>query len=84
MLEVRDLTVKYGAITALHGISFSVNDGAIAALIGGNGAGKTTTLRAVSGLIKSQGEILFNGRSLAGLPPAQIVASGVVACVSSK
>ena len=47
MLEVRNLTLNYGAITALQGISLSVKQGAIVTLIGGNGAGKTTTLRAV-------------------------------------
>ncbi len=77
MLEIRNLTVNYGAITALHGISFTVNDGDIVTLIGGNGAGKTTTLKAVSGLIRGRGEILYNGRNLASLPPDQIVAAGV-------
>ena len=53
MLEVSDLFVSYGAITALSGISFTVADGAIVTLIGGNGAGKTTPLRTLSGLLRA-------------------------------
>ena len=58
MLEIKNLAVGYGAITALHGISLSVPAGKIVTLIGSNGAGKSTTLRAISGLIKpASGEI---------------------------
>ncbi len=78
MLEIRDLKVSYGAITALHGISLSVKTGSIVTLIGGNGAGKSTTLRAVSGLVKPQsGAILYEGEDIAGLPPHQIVRLGL-------
>jgi branched-chain amino acid transport system ATP-binding protein len=78
MLEVRNLSVSYGAINALHGISLSVKAGAIVTLIGSNGAGKSTTLRAVSGLVKPQsGEILYDGKNIAGLPAHQIVALGL-------
>ena len=78
MLEIRDLQVSYGAITALHGVSLCVKPGSIVTLIGGNGAGKTTTLRTVSGLLKPQaGEILYGGRNLVGLPPHRIVQLGV-------
>ena len=60
LLGVRDLAVDYGAIRALHGISFEVNEGEIATLVGGNGAGKSTTLHTISGLLKpSAGEIRF-------------------------
>ena len=78
MLEIKNLTVGYGAINALHGVSLSVPAGGIVTLIGANGAGKTTTLKAVSGLLKARtGEILYAGRSIANLPPHQIVKLGL-------
>ncbi len=77
MLEIKNLTVSYSAITTLHGISFTVKEGDIVTLIGANGAGKTTTLKAISGLLKAQGEIIYNARNLANLPPEQIVAAGI-------
>ena len=78
MLEIKNLQVSYGAITALHGVTLSVKPGSIVTLIGGNGAGKTTTLRTVSGLLKPQtGEILYEGRNLVGLPPHRIVQLGL-------
>jgi branched-chain amino acid transport system ATP-binding protein len=77
MLEIKNLTVSYGAITALHGISLEVGQGEIVTLIGSNGAGKSTTLRAISGLVQAQGQILYEGRDLANRPPHKIVASGV-------
>ncbi len=78
MLEIRDLKVSYGAITALHGISLAVQPGSIVTLIGSNGAGKSTTLRAISGLVKPQaGEIFYNGTRIGGLPAHQIVKLGL-------
>jgi len=77
MLEIRNLTVNYGAITALHGISLEVGPGEIVTLIGSNGAGKTTTLRAISGMVQAKGQILYQGRDLANSPPHEIVAAGV-------
>jgi branched-chain amino acid transport system ATP-binding protein len=78
MLEIKNLTVSYGTIPALHGISLSVKVGSIVTLIGANGAGKTTTLKAISGLLKIQsGEILYEGRNIANLPPHQIVKLGL-------
>jgi branched-chain amino acid transport system ATP-binding protein len=78
MLEIKNLTVSYGAITALHGISLSVPAGKIVTLIGANGAGKTTTLKTISGLLKPRsGEILYDGKNIAGLPPHQIVKLGL-------
>jgi branched-chain amino acid transport system ATP-binding protein len=78
MLEIKNLTVSYGAITALHGISLSVKGGGIVTLIGSNGAGKSTALRAISGLIKPQsGEILYEGKNIAGLPAHRIVQLGL-------
>jgi branched-chain amino acid transport system ATP-binding protein len=78
MLEIKNLTVSYGAITALHGISLRVEPGRIVTLIGSNGAGKSTTLRAISGLVRPQsGELLYAGRNLAGLPAHRIVRLGL-------
>jgi branched-chain amino acid transport system ATP-binding protein len=78
MLEVRDLQVGYGAITALHGISLRVEKGSIATLIGANGAGKSTMLRAISGLIPARsGSVLFEWRELLGQPAHEIVALGL-------
>lgn len=77
MLEIRNLVVNYGVITALQGISLAVKQGAIVTLIGANGAGKTTTLKAVSGLLKARGEILYEGRNITNLPPHQIVKLGL-------
>ena len=78
MLEVKNLTVKYGAIAALHGVSLTVKQGDIVTLIGGNGAGKTTTLKAISGLLRTQtGEVIYHGRNIANLPPHQIVKLGI-------
>jgi branched-chain amino acid transport system ATP-binding protein len=78
MLEIKNLQVSYGAISALHGISLSVPAGKIVTLIGANGAGKTTTLKTISGLLKPKsGEIFYDGKNIAGLPPHQIVARGL-------
>ncbi|MBM3830120.1 MAG: ABC transporter ATP-binding protein [Verrucomicrobia bacterium] len=78
MLEVKNLQVNYGAITALHGISLSVSKGDIVTLIGGNGAGKTTTLRAISGLqTAAAGEVLYEGRAITRLPAHEIVKLGL-------
>lgn len=78
MLEIRNLQVSYGAITALHGVTLSVKPGSIVTLIGSNGAGKSTTLRAVSGLLQPQaGEILYDGQNVVGLKAHQIVQLGL-------
>ena len=78
MLEVRNLSVSYGAIAALHGISLSVKQGDIVTLIGGNGAGKTTTLRAISGLqTAASGEVIYEGRNITKLPAHEIVKLGL-------
>jgi branched-chain amino acid transport system ATP-binding protein len=78
LLELKNLTVSYGTITALREVSLEVRRGDIVTLIGGNGAGKTTTLRAISGLLKAQsGEILLEGRNITSLPPHQIVKLGL-------
>lgn len=78
LLEVRNLTVNYGAIAALQGVSLKVNRGDIVTLIGANGAGKTTTLRTVSGLLKARsGEVLYDGRNVTNAPPHELVRLGL-------
>lgn len=78
LLKVENLVVNYGAIQAVRGISFDVEEGSIVTLIGANGAGKSTTLKAISGLIKSQsGKIIYNDKDITGLDTTQIVAGGI-------
>jgi branched-chain amino acid transport system ATP-binding protein len=78
ILEVRDLSVHYGAIQALRGISLSVPRGEVVALIGANGAGKTTTLRAVSRMLRaSGGQVHFEGEDVTRLPSHELVARGM-------
>src|ERR1051325_2558741 len=78
MLEIKNLSVSYGAINALHGISLQIKSGGIVTLIGANGAGKTTALKTISGLLKAQdGEILYEGRNIANLRPHKIVKLGI-------
>lgn len=77
-LDVKDLNVYYGAIHALHGISFDIKQGEIVTLIGANGAGKSTTLRAVSGLIRPRsGSVTFQGQNITLTPAEQIVRMGI-------
>ncbi|HEY2615329.1 MAG TPA: ABC transporter ATP-binding protein [Chthoniobacterales bacterium] len=78
MLELKDLAVSYGSITALHDVSLRVGKGDIVTLIGANGAGKSTTLRAISGLLKVQrGSIKYEDEEIANEPPHRIVARGI-------
>jgi len=78
MIEVRDLVVRYGGITALQGISLNIPEGKIVSMVGANGAGKSTTINAISGMVKKAGgSITFDGRDL-NLPPQAIVRRGVV------
>ncbi len=78
MLEIKDLTVYYGVICALKGISFHVDEGEIIALIGSNGAGKTTTLQTVSGMLAPEsGQILFEGEDITKVPGHKIVTKGM-------
>jgi len=79
LLEIQNLNVYYGAIHALQGISFTVDEGEIIALIGANGAGKSTTLKTISGLIRPRsGNILLRGEPITTLPAEEIVRRGVV------
>ena len=64
LLELRDVSARYGALTALHGVTLSVEDGEVVSLLGANGAGKTTTLRSISGTVKRSGTLLFDGKAL--------------------
>jgi branched-chain amino acid transport system ATP-binding protein len=78
LLEVKDLSVSYGEIEALRGVSLTIDEGAVVALLGSNGAGKSTTLRAISGLVAPRaGSIVFDGKSIAGMSPRAIVKLGV-------
>lgn len=78
MLSIKNLTVRYGQITAVRGVSMEVGNGEIVTLIGTNGAGKTTLLRTISGLEKPVGgDILLEGKSIAGLAPEKINGLGV-------
>ncbi|MCI1895168.1 MAG: ABC transporter ATP-binding protein [Lactobacillus sp.] len=78
MLKVSDLAVHYGAIQAVSGVDFTVNDGEIVTLIGANGAGKSTILKTISGLLRpSRGSIDYDGQNLAKLAASKIVKAGI-------
>lgn len=78
MLKVSDINVYYGAIHAIKGISFEVNEGEIVTLIGANGAGKSTTLKTISGLLRSKtGNISFMEQDIKNMPPHKIVELGI-------
>ena len=78
MLEIEDLEVYYGAINAIKGISFNVEQGEVIALIGANGAGKTTILHTITGLVAAKhGSIRFNGKELTKTPAHKIVGMGM-------
>jgi branched-chain amino acid transport system ATP-binding protein len=64
LLELTDVHARYGQVAALHGISLTVEDGEIVSLLGANGAGKTTTLRAISGMVATEGTLVFDGKPL--------------------
>ncbi|MDR0551070.1 MAG: ABC transporter ATP-binding protein [Spirochaetaceae bacterium] len=79
MLTVKDLSVHYGTIQAIKGISFDVGEGEIITLIGANGAGKTSTMHALSGIIKkSGGQVIFDGADISAMPPDKIVRAGLI------
>ncbi len=78
LLEVKDLNVYYGAIHALQGISFYLNEGEIVTLIGANGAGKSTTLNTISGILRPRsGQVFFEGKDITFTPAEEIVRLGV-------
>jgi branched-chain amino acid transport system ATP-binding protein len=78
LLELADVEVSYGAVTALRGVRLEVAEGEIVTLLGANGAGKTTTLRTISGLLRPRsGEIYLDGRALSTIPAHTLVGRGV-------
>ncbi len=78
LLEVRGLTVRYGAVQAVSGVSLEVREGELVTLIGANGAGKSSVLRALSGMVPYSGEVVFGGVALAGLSADRVAARGLV------
>ena len=85
ILHVENLNVYYGAIHAVKGISFDVEEGEVVTLIGANGAGKSTTLNTVAGLLKPrEGVVEFEGKSLLGVPPHTIVGKGIALCPEGR
>ena len=77
LLEAKGLHAAYGQTKVLHGIDFTVPQGGVTALLGANGAGKTTTLRAICGMIRTEGEIILAGQHINGIPTEDIVRRGV-------
>jgi branched-chain amino acid transport system ATP-binding protein len=78
LLEVRDVSVRFGGIVALDSVSFEVPEGAVVGLIGPNGAGKTTLFNTISGLYRvDSGDLVFKGKSLHGRAPHDIVREGI-------
>jgi branched-chain amino acid transport system ATP-binding protein len=77
LLELDEVRARYGPITALHGVSLTVDEGEVVAILGANGAGKTTTLRAVCGMVKTAGRITFAGRTITGRSPEGVARLGV-------
>jgi len=77
-LEIRDVSLNFGGIVALQGISVSVNEGAVHAIIGPNGAGKTSCFNVISGVYRpSKGDVVFEGKRLTGLKPHRVAARGI-------
>src|SRR6195952_2358828 len=78
LLEVDEIEVRYGAIRALKGVSFEVNEGEIVALLGANGAGKTTTQKTVSGMLRpSLGQVRYDGQRIDGIPAHELINLGI-------
>ncbi|MEP9355731.1 ABC transporter ATP-binding protein [Xanthobacter autotrophicus] len=77
MLELDAVTVRFGGLTALSGISFRIAKGEILGLVGPNGAGKTTLFNSISGLVKARGRISFNGREVTSLPLHKRARAGI-------
>jgi branched-chain amino acid transport system ATP-binding protein len=77
LLELKDVHARYGPIRALHGVSLTVDEGEVVAILGANGAGKTTTLRAISSMTRTSGEILFDGKRIARRSPENVARRGI-------
>ena len=85
LLEVKDLVVKYGQITALNGVSLKVDEGKLTCLLGANGAGKSTLVKTLCGIMKpAEGQILYNGENIAGMPMHQIYKKGITLCPEGR
>ena len=85
LLKVDDIHVYYGAIHAIKGISFEVNEGEIVTLIGANGAGKSTSLNTIAGLLKPRsGSIMFDGKNIVGTPASKMVSLGMALCPEGR
>lgn len=79
ILEIRSLAAGYDGVPVIRDIDISIEEGAIATIVGANGAGKTTTLRAISGVLRPvQGQIIFEGSAIQDLPPHDVVAKGLI------
>lgn len=76
-LEVKDLRAYYGQVQALHGISFTLEEGSVTTLLGANGAGKTTTLRAICNMVRTTGAIEFDGKPISTMSTENIVKLGI-------
>ncbi|MCW2963564.1 MAG: transporter ATP-binding protein [Actinomycetia bacterium] len=77
LLELKDVSARYGPVAALHGVSLTVDAGEIVAILGANGAGKTTTLRAVSGTVRRDGDVVFAGKRLGRMGPEGTARAGI-------
>jgi branched-chain amino acid transport system ATP-binding protein len=77
LLELKDVHARYGPIRALHGVSLTVDEGEVVAILGANGAGKTTTLRSISSVTRTSGEIRFGGKGIARRSPEYVARLGV-------
>jgi len=77
LLETEDLHAQYGSTVVLHGLRFAVETGGITTILGANGAGKTTTLRAVCGMVKTSGQVRFDGQRIDGRATEDIVRLGI-------
>jgi branched-chain amino acid transport system ATP-binding protein len=77
LLELQNVEASYGPIRALHGVSLTVDEGQVVAVLGANGAGKSTTLRAISGLVRRRGSIAFAGKSVVRARPESVARAGI-------
>jgi branched-chain amino acid transport system ATP-binding protein len=77
LLELKDVHARYGPIRALHGVSLTVDEGEVVAILGANGAGKTTTLRSISSMTRTSGDIVFDGRRIARRSPEFAARRGI-------
>ena len=85
LLKIENVHVYYGAIHAIKGISFEVNEDEIVTLIGANGAGKSTTLNTIAGLLKPRGgSVTFNGQNLSAIPASKVVSQGIALCPEGR